>query len=224
MIDRRQLLNMASLYFVPRNGPRPWRPKILKPRADAHQQRSMDLEVHRASNPSQSPYNSRHCLTPQRGKDATPTQARRALRSTIDQVINHGFTGIGYPTHLTSELDHYVMNYARSRGMFFTYNYTFAKGGVENFGRNAPPAISVYVAEYAVAVRKNFAPVLAEGTQLPGFNNLFCYQDEPFHAGPESFDLSDEARHQFHKRFGYDLPSRRSRHACVQTMRVHLSL
>ena len=157
-----------------------------------------------------------------KGRDSNP--ARRALRSTIDQVINHGFTGIGYPTHLTSELDHYVMNYARSRGMFFTYNYTFAKGRVENFGRNAPPAISVYVAEYAVAVRKNFAPVLAEGTQLPGFNNLFCYQDEPFHAGPESFDLSDEARHQFHKRFGYDLPSRRSRHSCVQTMRVHLSL
>jgi hypothetical protein len=93
--------------------------------------------------------------------------------------------------------------------MLLTYNHTFAvKGGVgvENFGRNAPPTISVYATKYALAVRKNLVPVLAEATQLPGLYNMFCYQDEPFHAGPESFDQSEEARHQFRKRFGYDLP------------------
>lgn len=139
-------------------------------------------------------------------KDVSPLRAKRALRAAIDQIIDYGFTGLEYPLHITPELDGYVLDYARSRGMFLTYNRTFEKGGVENFGRNAPPPISVYAAEYAPAVMKNLAPVLAETKRLPGMYNLFCYQDEPFHAGPESFDRSPEAQQQFRKRFGYELP------------------
>jgi hypothetical protein len=128
------------------------------------------------------------------------------LRAEIDEIIAHGFTGLEYPLHLSPELDRYVLDYAHSRGMFITYNRTFEKGGVEIFGRNAPPSISVYAAEYAPAVRKTLQPVLAETKLLPGLYNLFCYQDEPFHAGPESFDQSEAAKLQFRKRFGYDLP------------------
>lgn len=139
-------------------------------------------------------------------KGATPPQAKAALRATIDAIVDHGITGLEYPFHLSSELDQYVLDYARSRGMYITYNRTFAKGGVEIFGRNAAPRIPVYAPEYEPAVRKNLEPVLAEARQLPGIYNLFCYQDEPFHAGPESFDWSLSAQQQFQKQFGYEMP------------------
>lgn len=138
--------------------------------------------------------------------NAAEPEAMQALRAAIDQIIAHGFTGLEYPFHLGSELDKHVLEYARSRGMFLTYNHTFEHGGVENFGRNAPPAISVYAKGYADAVRKNLAPVLVEAARLPQLYNIFCYQDEPFHAGPQSFDFSAEAQREFRSRYGYEMP------------------
>jgi len=138
--------------------------------------------------------------------NAAEPEAKRALRAAIDQIIAHGFTGLEYPFHLGSELDQHALEYARSRGMFITYNHTFEKGGVENFGRNAPPPISVYAQEYVDAVRKNLAPVLAEATRLPSLYNIFCYQDEPFHAGSQAFDFSADAQREFQTRFGYEMP------------------
>jgi len=208
MIDRRQLLNMAfALAFCPPE----WAAGIEAEDRGTQQRRRLPAAFEGLRGPSgkQSfPITVQISPLPNGAawKDAAPSQARRALRAAIDQVIDHGFTGIEYPIHLTPELDRYVTDYARSKGMFLTYNHTFAKGGVENFGRNTPPSISVYAAEYALAIRKNLVPVLAEGAQLLGLHNMFCYQDEPFHAGPESFDLSDEAMYQFRKRFGYELP------------------
>lgn len=142
------------------------------------------------------------------GWAGTPeAQAKPALRATIDQMLAHGFTGLEYPFHLTPELDRYVLAYARSRNIYITYNRTFEKGGVENFGRIEPPPISVYSAEYLPAVKKNLAPVLAEARQLAGLYNLFCFQDEPFHARPESFDGSEAALEEFQKRYGYAMPA-----------------
>lgn len=138
--------------------------------------------------------------------NAAEPEAIRALRAAIDQIVAHGFTGLEYPFHLGSELDQHALEYARSRGMFITYNHTFDKGGVENFGRNAPPPVSVYAQEYVDAVRKNLAPVLAEARRLPSLYNIFCYQDEPFHAGSQSFDFSVDAQREFRTRFGYELP------------------
>ena len=134
-------------------------------------------------------------------------QATAALRATLDQILAHGATGLEYPLHLSPELEQYVLDYARSRSMFFTFNYTFAKGGVENFDRNLPPPISVYAPGYIDAVKKDLAPVLAEAARLPNLYNLFCYQDEPFHAGPQSFDFSEDSRREFQKRFGYEIPT-----------------
>jgi hypothetical protein len=37
-------------------------------------------------------------------------------------------------------------------------------------------------------------------------NSVFPFQDEPFHAGPEAFDYSDEAKAEFFKRYGYTMP------------------
>lgn len=139
-------------------------------------------------------------------ENAAKPDAIQALRAAIDQIIAHGFTGLEYPFHLDSELDQYAVKYAHSRGMFLTYNHTFEKGGVENFGRNGPPPISVYAPGYLDAVKKNLTPVLAEAARLPKLYNMFCYMDEPFHAGPQSFDSSAEAQQEFRKRFGYDMP------------------
>ncbi len=135
------------------------------------------------------------------------TQAIAALRSTLDQMLAGGFTGLEYPFHLTPQLDRAVLDYARARAMYITYNHTFEKGGVENFGRTEPPLISVYSADYLPAVKNNLAPVVAEARQLPGLYNLFCYHDEPFHARVESFDKSDAAQQEFHKRYGYPMPA-----------------
>lgn len=134
-------------------------------------------------------------------------EAKSALRATIDQMLAHGFTGLEYPFHLTPELDRYVLAYAQSRDMYITYNHTFEKGGVENFGRNDPPPISVYSPDYISAVKKNLAPVVAEARQLNHLYNIFCYQDEAFHALPESFDRSNAAQQEFQKRYGYAMPT-----------------
>jgi hypothetical protein len=133
-------------------------------------------------------------------------EARAALRFSIGQILDHGFTGLEYPFHLPADLEEYVLEYARSQGIFLTYNHTFEKGGVENFGRDAPPPISVYAEPYADAIRKNLVPVLAKASRLPGLYNIFCYMDEPFHAGPQSFDFRADARREFHRRYGYEMP------------------
>lgn len=138
---------------------------------------------------------------------ASQAEAESALRATIDQMLAHGFTGLEYPFHLAPDLDRYMLAYAQSRNMYITYNHTFEKDGVENFGRTDPPPISVYSAEYVSAVKKNLVPVLAEARQLNGLYNIFCYHDEPFHARPESFDRSDAAQQEFQKRYGYAMPA-----------------
>ena len=133
--------------------------------------------------------------------------ARALLRSAIDQCVRHGFTGLEYPFHLAPELEQYALEYARSRRLFLAHNYTFAKGGWGGDLRpRKPPAISVFADGYLDAVKEKLAPVLAQAERLSGLYNLFCYQDEPFHAVPESFDHSEPAKEQFRKRFGYEMP------------------
>jgi hypothetical protein len=90
--------------------------------------------------------------------------------------------------------------------MFITYQQTYAENGVEMFGRDAPQPISVYSPQYAPAVREKVVDALAEVKDVPRPYNMFCYQDEPFHAGPESFGYTEEVRHEFKRRFGYELP------------------
>ena len=129
------------------------------------------------------------------------------LRGAIEEYVAHGFAGLQYPLHLPPELERYCLEYARSRGMFLTYNYTFAANhGVEIFGRDASPRVSVYSGDYFEAVRQNLTPVLEKLNRVPGIYNLFCYQDEPFHAGPQSFDTSEAAQTEFREHYGYDMP------------------
>lgn len=141
----------------------------------------------------------------QKGPAAAPSKVD--LRAWVDDVIAHGFTGLEFPLHLPGNATVEALKYARSRGMYVTFNRTFQKGGVENFGRNAPPPISVFSPEYAAAVRKNVVSAFKEVKGIPNLYNVFCYQDEPFHAGPESFDYGDYVRREFRERYSYELPA-----------------
>ena len=132
--------------------------------------------------------------------------AKNFVRNIVDSFIAHGFSAVEYPFHLPPELQSFALEYVRARGLFLTFNHTFAKGGVEIFGRDAPPKVSVFSPDYLGAVKEKLEPVLAEAKRLPDVRYLFCYQDEPFHAGPKSFDTSDFARQEFKRKYGYDMP------------------
>ncbi len=124
------------------------------------------------------------------------------LRDTVDNMLEHGITGLEAPTHRPPEEEAYILDYAQSRGMFVSWQV----GGLENFGRDAPPSPCVYSPDYVHTVRglaeKNLAPLAA----LPRLYNILPYQDEPFTGGSKSFGYNEEVKAEFKKRYGYDLP------------------
>ena len=208
MIDRRQLLKMGlSVAAWPLERIVDANSEIAEAQQAGTPRASLD-RLHSPSGKASFPVTVQFSPLPSGAawKDVNLPQAKQGVRDAIDEIIRHGFTGLEYPLHLPAELDGYAQDYARSRGMFFTFNHNFDNGGVENFGRDAAPAISVYAPDYSLAVRKNLAPVLAEAERIQGLDYIFCYQDEPFHAGPQSFDFSVETKQEFRKRFGYEMP------------------
>jgi hypothetical protein len=128
--------------------------------------------------------------------------SEKVLRDTVDNIIAHGFTGLEYDTHRSAEEQAFILDYARSRGMFITAH----TGGLEGFGRDAPPDPSVYSPEYGEAVLKRIEERLAPLKDIPDLYNVFTYQDEPFHWGPQSFGYGDAVKDAFRERYGYDLP------------------
>jgi len=130
------------------------------------------------------------------------------LRDTIDNLLDHGITALEAVGHgfggsnLSQEQAALVMNYAQARGMVITYH----TGALEIFGRNAPPNPCVYSPEYAETVRRLAEGRLAPLKDIPRLYNVFTYQDEPFHGGPNSFGYNDEVKAEFKKRYGYELP------------------
>ncbi len=129
--------------------------------------------------------------------------SEQVIRETIDNILEHGFTGIEAPTHRPAEEEAMILQYAQSKGMFVTYHV----GPLELFERTTPPDPSVYSAAYASAVRERAEQLLAPLKSIPRLYNAFIYQDEPFHWGPQSFGTSDEVKAEFQKRFGYELPA-----------------
>ncbi|HIJ72559.1 MAG TPA: hypothetical protein HPP83_00520 [Candidatus Hydrogenedentes bacterium] len=124
------------------------------------------------------------------------------LRATVDNIIGHGFTGIEWHVPLPAGQADIVRNYAQAKGMAITHH----AGGLELFGRNAPPAVSVYSDEYARTVRENAQKQLAGLKDIPRLYNVFTYQDEPFTGGPGSFGYTEYDKAEFKKRYGYELP------------------
>lgn len=131
----------------------------------------------------------------------------KVLQDILNNALEHGFTGLEYPFALPLEHSRQILAYAQARGMYITCNRSFNKHhDVEGFGRNAPPPISVYSPRYAPEVRKNVEAIFAGVSDVQRLRNLFPYHDEPFHAGPESFDYGPEVQAEFKKLYGYNLP------------------
>ena len=128
--------------------------------------------------------------------------SEEVLRETIDNIREHGFTGIELQTHRPEKEEKFILNYARSRGMIITSH----AGALELFGRDAPPEICVYSPEYTQKVRENAQQRLAVLKDISRLYNVFTYQDEPFHWGPKSFGYNEEVKREFKKRYGYELP------------------
>jgi len=128
--------------------------------------------------------------------------SEQVLRDTVDNIREHGFTGLEANTRLPEQEEAFVLDYARSKGMIITAH----AGALELFGRTDPPGICVYSPEYAQAVRANAEQRLAPLEDMPGLYNVFTYQDEPFHWGPKSFGYNPEVKAKFLERYGYELP------------------
>lgn len=124
------------------------------------------------------------------------------LRGTIDNILEHGFTGLELPTHRPPEEEKFLLEYAKSKGMIISYH----AGALEGFDRTAPAAPSVYDPAYAEAVRARVSAALEPLKSCPNLYNVFTYQDEPFHWGAQSFGYGDAVKAEFKKRYGYDLP------------------
>ncbi|HQH51254.1 MAG TPA: hypothetical protein PKY01_02440 [Candidatus Hydrogenedentes bacterium] len=124
------------------------------------------------------------------------------LRDTIENIRAHGFTGIEAPTHRPADEEAFILEYAASKGMIVSYH----AGALEGFERTAPPDICVYSPQYAEAVRTRAEGALEPLKSVTNLYNVFTYQDEPFHWGPQSFGYNDEVKEEFKRRYGYDLP------------------
>ncbi len=128
--------------------------------------------------------------------------SEKVLRDSVDNIMEHGFTGLEANTHRPKAEAAFILKYAQKRGMIITHHV----GALELFGRNKPPQTCVYSAEYAKAVRRRAQKALAPLKDIPRLYNVFTFQDEPFHWGPKSFGYGPEVKAEFKRRYGYDLP------------------
>jgi beta-lactamase superfamily II metal-dependent hydrolase len=139
------------------------------------------------------------------GKSWYPPRGMLDLKAFVDEITRKGFTAIqvGYPV-LSREWQRYVAAYAQQKGLKVV-NRGF--GTTELFTRERSSSVAVYSPQYPNAVRNSLEAF--EGDFPPGVrpDQIYPYMDEPFHIGVSGFDLSAEARGQFQKRFGYELPS-----------------
>lgn len=133
-----------------------------------------------------------------------PPLSEDVQRETIENMIAHGFSVLYYPVDgFSGEQSQSLLRLAQARGMRVNY----MTGGFEMFDRDHPPAISVYSPRYAEEVRKRVQAGLAPMKDIGRIYSVFPFQDEPFHAGPAAFDNSDDAKAEFRKRYGYELPA-----------------
>jgi hypothetical protein len=138
-----------------------------------------------------------------RGEKPLTTELQK---ETVENMIAHGFSvlsiGNWSPEDQTEE-NKSLLDYAQSRGMKINY----VTGGFEIFKRDKPPAISVYSSQYPIAVKKRVELGLAPIKNIERAYTVFPFQDEPFHASPQSFDYSDDAKAEFNKRYAYPMPA-----------------
>ncbi|HEY4208468.1 MAG TPA: hypothetical protein VGM31_16695, partial [Puia sp.] len=132
----------------------------------------------------------------------TPSAGAGELqRQRIEDVLGSGFNHF-WVYNFSGQGTKELLNYAFSRGMSIDY----MTSGFEGFDRYKAPAISVYAEQYGSDVRRRVDSGLAPLKGIDGVYSVFPFLDEPFHAGPESFDFSGAAKAEFRKRYGYAMP------------------
>ena len=134
-------------------------------------------------------------------KNEEPPLTSRVQRETVQNIIEHGFTNLSVGA-FSGDQTQSLLDYAQSMGM----KVDFTTNGFEMFDRVHPPAISVYSPRYAEEVTKKVAVGLAPVKEIERIHTVFPFKDEPFHAGPESFDYSAEAKAEYKRQHGYDMP------------------
>ena len=137
-------------------------------------------------------------------KGEKPPLSAEVHQNTLLNLIDHGFSVLYYPVGGLSEAEgQEVLASAQVLGMKVNY----MTGGFEMFDRDHPPATSVYSPRYAEEVSKRVAAGLAPIKTIRRIYSVFPFQDEPFHASPDAFDYSSEAKAEFNRRYGYDMPA-----------------
>jgi hypothetical protein len=137
-------------------------------------------------------------------KGEKPPLSAEVRQNTLLNLIDHGFNVLYYPVGGLSDAEgQEVLASAQALGMKVNY----MTGGFEMFDRDHPPAISVYSPRYAEEVSKRVAAGLAPMKAIRRIYSVFPFQDEPFHASPGAFDYSSEAKAEFNRRYGYDMPA-----------------
>lgn len=128
------------------------------------------------------------------------------IHETIHEIIQHGFSVLSV-SGLTGEAEKdeaamKQLRYAEARGMKINY----MAHGAELFWREYPAPVSVYSPAYAEMVLEKVRVNLAPLKVIDSLESIFTFMDEPFHAGPESFDYHEETKAEFRKRYGYPMP------------------
>jgi hypothetical protein len=125
----------------------------------------------------------------------------KAQHQSIDDVISRGFSNF-WVYNFSGDSTRSLLDFAASRGMSIDY----MTAGFEGFDRSSPPLTSVYSPRYVAEVKKRVDSGLAPIKNLKHIYSVFPFVDEPFHAGPESFDLSEYAKARFRNVYGYPMP------------------
>lgn len=134
-------------------------------------------------------------------KKEKPPLSAKIQQETIQNIVEHGFTNLSVGA-FSGDQTQSLLDYAQSLGM----RVDLTTNGFEMFDRVHPPAISVYSPHYAEQVRERVAEGLAPLKKIERIHSVFPFKDEPFHAGPESFDYSAAAKAEFKRRYGYYMP------------------
>jgi hypothetical protein len=119
----------------------------------------------------------------------------------IDDIRKDGFSDF-WIYNISGDTTKNLLNFAQSHGMAIDY----MTSGFEGFDRDHPSVTSVYSPQYRAGLIQRVEAGLAPIQGIRRIATVFPFQDEPFHAGPESFDYSDDARAVFRKRYGYSMP------------------
>ena len=136
------------------------------------------------------------------GEDGPLSQ--KVKEETIQNIIQHGFTHLSTGSFSKDNPQAAsILDYAQDLGM----QIDFTTSGVELFGRQTPPQMSVFTQEYEDAMKERAEKVLGEVRQMRCPYSVFPYMDEPFHMDTTAFDLREPAREAFEKEYGYPMPA-----------------